>query len=339
MATAALGLRLLLAAVFLTAGVGKLFDLAGSRRAVSDFGVPERFARIVGVLLPVAEVAVGIALIFQPSARWAAALALVLLLAFIAGIGAALARGEQPDCHCFGQIHSAPAGRGTLIRNAALAAIALIVLVYGSGSALDTWIQARTAAELAAVGLGILAIAISAYALMLRLDVKRLTNDLRLARRAGAVGGRFGLPVGSEAPMFSLEDINGQTATLNGLLERGRPVLLLFMTPWCGPCSVLLPKVHQWQETLGERLTVGVISSGTAEQNAVMEEHGLQDVFLQEEMEVAEAYSVKGTPSAVFVSSDGRIASRLAEMEQGIEPLVRVALRHGVRVPADGSAA
>jgi uncharacterized membrane protein YphA (DoxX/SURF4 family) len=49
MGAALLGLRLLLACVFLVAGVAKLADLAGSRRAVIDFGVPERLAGVVGV--------------------------------------------------------------------------------------------------------------------------------------------------------------------------------------------------------------------------------------------------------------------------------------------------
>ena len=36
--------RLLLAAVFLVAGLAKLADLAGSRQALRDFGVPAVFA-------------------------------------------------------------------------------------------------------------------------------------------------------------------------------------------------------------------------------------------------------------------------------------------------------
>ncbi len=91
--------------------------------------------------------------------------------------------------------------------------------------------------------------------------------------------------------------MRGEPATLAGLLERGKPVLLMFVSPWCGPCGSMLPKLHQWQQSLSERLTIAIISTGTAEQNAALEEHGLEDVLLQEEMEVADAYAVKGTPS------------------------------------------
>jgi uncharacterized membrane protein YphA (DoxX/SURF4 family) len=340
MATAVLALRLLLAGVFLVAGIGKLRDLPGSRRAVADFGVPERAARVVGLLLPLAEIAIAVALVPAPSARWGALAAAILLAAFILGIARALSRGEQPDCHCFGQIHSEPAGRSTLIRNAVLLAFAAVIVAYGSGPALDDWVSARSAAELAAVGLGIWAVAAATYAWTLRRRSQTLTNDLRVARRAGAAGGRFGLPIGTEAPAFTLDDIRGKPATLAGLLERGKPALLVFLSPGCGPCGPMVSKVYEWQQSLSERLTIAVISTGTAEQNAPLEEEGLEDVLVQEGWEVANAFAVKGTPTAVVVSRRGLIASNLGEMEQAIEPLIRLALRQGVDLASvEGSVA
>jgi thiol-disulfide isomerase/thioredoxin/uncharacterized membrane protein YphA (DoxX/SURF4 family) len=340
MATVVLALRVLLAAVFATAGVGKLLDLAGSRRAVADFGVPESAARFIGLLLPLAEIAIAIGLVFRPSAQIAAIAAAVVLAGFIAGISRALARGEQPDCHCFGQIHSAPAGPTTLIRNGILGAAAIVIAAYGTGPAIDGWVSDRTGAELAAVGLGIVALIVSLYAWSLYTQNRSLINDLRIARRAGAIGGRFGLPIGTEAPRFELANLRGDRVTLMNLTERGKPVVLLFMSPWCGPCGAMLPRIRQWQETLSERLTIAVISTGTPEQNETFAEQGIEDVLLQEEMEVADIFSVKGTPTAVVVSQEGNVASRLGEMEQAIEPLVRLALRHGPNVVSvEGSAA
>lgn len=340
MDTVELALRLLLATVFVTAGVGKLLDLPGSRRAMEDFGVPERIAPITGLLLPLAEIAVAIALIFPPSARPGAIVGAVLLAAFIAGIANALRSGRQPDCHCFGQIHSAPAGPATLIRNGVLLAGALFVAIAGSGPAVDTWVGDRSAAVLVAVGLGILAVATALYAWQLRSQNKSLINDLRIARKAGAIGGRFGLPVGTEAPRFELSGLGGETVTLDMLLQRAKPLLLVFMSPYCGPCGAMLPKIRAWQESLADRLTIAIITQGSEEQNEVFAEQGVTDVLLQEEMEVADIFSVKGTPSAVVVSREGTIASSLGEMEQGIEPLLRLALRQGVNVVSvEGSAA
>ncbi len=47
------------------------------------------------------------------------------------GVVVAMVRGRKPDCHCFGQLHSEPVGRQTLIRNAVLAAVAGGVVAWG----------------------------------------------------------------------------------------------------------------------------------------------------------------------------------------------------------------
>src|SRR5207244_9646561 len=90
-------LRLGLSAVFLVAGFAKLADLAGSRAALRDFGVPTALASPFGVLLPLAELAVAVALLPAASAWWGAIGALILLLLFVAGISYNLARGRTPD--------------------------------------------------------------------------------------------------------------------------------------------------------------------------------------------------------------------------------------------------
>jgi uncharacterized membrane protein YphA (DoxX/SURF4 family)/thiol-disulfide isomerase/thioredoxin len=338
MTTIVLGLRVLLALVFVAAGIGKLLDLEGSRRAAGDFGVPDRLAPLAGTLLPLAELATGVALVFRPSARWGALAAFVLLAAFIVGIARALARGEQPDCHCFGQIHSEPAGPLTLARNGVLAAFAAVVAGYGAGPAIDAWVRARSAAELLAVGLGACAAVAIAYALSLRSDIQRLTRDLETARKLAAAG-RPGLPVGYDAPDFTLPDLAGEEVTLMTLLARGKPVLLVFMSPACGPCAALMPRVAQWRQTLSERLTIAVITMGTAEQNAVFGDEGLEDVLLQQGTLVSDQFGVTGTPSAIFISREGKIASNPAVTEFGIEPLVRLALRNGVSPTMEGSVA
>src|SRR5215469_7458654 len=123
--------RVLLFVVFLVAGIAKLADLAGSRAALRDFGVPAQLSTSLGTLLPLCELAVAVALLLPATAWWGALGALVLLLLFVAGIGYNLARGRQPECHCFGQLHSAPVGWPTLIRNLVLAAVAALVVVFG----------------------------------------------------------------------------------------------------------------------------------------------------------------------------------------------------------------
>ena len=59
----ALAARLVLASVFAVAGVAKLADVEGSRRAMEGFGVSAWFSAAAGRLLPVVELAVAVALV------------------------------------------------------------------------------------------------------------------------------------------------------------------------------------------------------------------------------------------------------------------------------------
>src|SRR5919107_3648484 len=155
--------RLLLAAVFMVAGAAKLADREGSRRALADFGVPTTLAVPLGVLLPLAELAVAAALIPASTAWWGAAGALVLLLLFVAAIAANLARGRKAECHCFGQLHSEPAGWKTLARNGVLAAVAGFVVWWGydgAGPSAVGWLAGLSGAQIAGlvVGLAVLGV-------------------------------------------------------------------------------------------------------------------------------------------------------------------------------------
>src|SRR4051794_1532261 len=136
MEAAVLVARLVLAGVFIVAGVGKLADLPGFRATLRGFRVGERLSRISAVAFPIAELATAVALLVQPSAIWGAAAALVLLVAFTGAIVNALARGEAPDCGCFGALQSAAVGRRQVIRNAVLAALAVFVVAEGPGTAI-----------------------------------------------------------------------------------------------------------------------------------------------------------------------------------------------------------
>ncbi|MGH9002985.1 MAG: TlpA family protein disulfide reductase, partial [Acidimicrobiia bacterium] len=140
---------------------------------------------------------------------------------------------------------------------------------------------------------------------------------LRLDALEALVGGvdagdRPGLPVGAPAPTFALPDPWGATVILEELLARGRPVLLLFADPGCGPCNELFPDIARWQRDWRDAITITVVSAGNAEANrAKATEHGLVHLAVQNRREVASAYATTATPSAVLVAPDGRVASPL----------------------------
>jgi peroxiredoxin len=332
--------QLLLTAVFLIAGLAKLVDRVGSHQVLVDFGVPSALARPLGLLLPLGEVAIAAALIPVPTAWWGALGALTLLLIFMAGISANLARGRTPDCHCFGQLHSAPAGWRTLARNGMLALIAGFVVwqgpQYASLSAVR-WVGELTAAQLvgsilAIVVLGLLA-AEGWYLLHLLGQQGRLLLRIEaLEARLLAVGvptlstpgeSISGLPISTRAPAFQLPTLDGGMVTLDALRAAGRPVMLVFLDPGCGPCAALLPDLARWQHDHGNRLTIALISRETpAAYGAKSAEYGSMQVLLQQGGKVAKAYQVTDTPSAVIVRPDGTIGSSIAAGAKAIEYLM-----------------
>jgi uncharacterized membrane protein YphA (DoxX/SURF4 family) len=122
--------RLVLAVVFVVAGVLKLPDPAAAVRAVRAYQLlPEPLVAPVAFGLPVLEIAVGLALLLGVFVRTAAIAAAVLLVVFLGGVGSAWARGLQIDCGCFGNGGEVAAGQTAypleLLRDGALLLIAL----------------------------------------------------------------------------------------------------------------------------------------------------------------------------------------------------------------------
>src|SRR5436190_6487181 len=321
-----LAAQLVLAAVFALAGVTKLLDVNGSRRALVEFGVPERAAPVAGLLLPLTELAIAVALVLHPTAQWAGLAAFILLGAFIGGIANAMRRGRAPDCNCFGQVHSAPAGRSTLARNAVLALLAAIVAWQGPAPAIDTWVGDRTGAELLAIGLALVVLAAAAWALR-RLSAQRARRRVIAAAISTPDPGPEGLPVGTPAPGFELQDVRGGTQTLESLRARGRPVMIEFMDLACAPCRELLPFVARWQTALAERLTIAIVTTGSVEQRSEWESYGVGNVLLDNSGELYAAYRAQGTPKAFGIWQDGSIAAAPAGGMHMPEVLIRILLR------------
>src|SRR5258708_3263070 len=325
--------RLLLAAVFIVAGFAKLADLPGSRQALRDFGVPAVLANPFGALLPLAEIAVAVALIPSASAWWGALGALALLLLFVAGISYNLARGRTPDCHCFGQIHSSPAGWPTLIRNLLLAAVAGFVVGFGhtsAGTDVLSWFTSLAVAQRIELVVGVIVVALLALEswvlfqtmkqqgrLLLRLEVlEARLAEAGIASRSESAGGTAfrGLPVGSQAPTFSLSGLHRETMTLEAPRAPGQPIRLVFSAPCCGPCTALLPEVGRWQRDYASKLILVLISRGAPQDNQPnTPDSAITQLPLPQDHQQPHSYQPAGTPSAVLIRTDGTFATPLAD--------------------------
>lgn len=338
--------RIALFGVFAVAGIGKSADLAGSRQAMRDFGLPESLAKPAGLALPILELIVALLLLPVATAAWGALGAFVLLVAFVAGISVNLARGKTPDCHCFGQIHSAPAGRSTLIRNGILALVALLIAVPAFGGEAGASVLGWTG-ELSGLSWVVLIgglVMVAVLGAMVWLLTHLLGQNGRLLVRLDAVEAALrgndllpaeaeeeeeveGIAIGTPAPAFALASLQGETTSLDSLKAVGKPVLLVFSDPGCGPCNALLPDIGRWQKEHTDRLTVAVITRGGAEANQCKaSEHGLTHVLIQDDWEVAEAYESNGTPSGVVIRADGTIGSVVVPGGEAIRTLMKQAL-------------
>lgn len=348
--------RLALAGIFVVSGVAKLLDLAGSQKAMRDFGLPEPLARVAGIGLPLAELLVAILLLPAATAPWAGWAAVILLAAFIAGISYNLAKGNTPDCHCFGQLQSEPIGPATLIRNGVFIALALFVgiagFAYGPGPGIFDWAQNMDGlAWVVLVGFVLIIAALAGVVWML---VHLLGQNGRLLVRLDKIeevlaeadfdlddeddededAFEEGLPFGAPAPAFSLTGLHGEQMTLAALRSTGNPLLLIFTDPNCGPCNALLPDIGKWQREHRSKLNIALVSRGKPEAYlAKSAEHGLSNILLQKDNEVAEAYQVAGTPTGILVRPDGTIGSGLAPGGDAIRRLVDQVLENRVQIP------
>jgi thiol-disulfide isomerase/thioredoxin len=115
--------------------------------------------------------------------------------------------------------------------------------------------------------------------------------------------------VGEDAPELNLPDLEGNQVGLEDF--RGEETLVLFWNPGCGFCQQMLPELKQWEENPPEgapRLLV--VSAGTQEANR---EQGLSStVVLDQQFSAGRAFGAMGTPSAVLVDAEGRVASEVA---------------------------
>ncbi len=337
-------IRLLLAVIFTISGLAKLVDRSGSRQAMLDFGVPARFATSSAVLLPLVELVVAGALIPTVSAWWGALGTLVLLLLFTAVVGYHLTRGHKPKCHCFGQVSSEPIGWPTLVRNFVLSAFAGIIVGFGytnAGASVIGSLGTTTLIQRVELGIGGLTVALLAVGVVILLRLLQRLGHLlqRLEALEAKLAGNGTMAMveslspaipDTPAPAFRLPDLFGNLVTLDVLLSSGRPVLLIFSDPECGPCNALLPEVGRWQRDHAGRLTLVLISRSRPEANrAKVSQHGIALVLLQQDREVAEAYQAHGTPCAVLIHSDGMMRSGLACGAEKIRELVA----HAVGLP------
>lgn len=328
-------IRIFLFGVFALAGIGKLLDLEGSEKAVKGFGVPDNLAKAVSVVLPIVELAIAV-LLLSTATSWIGSIAALLLLAvFIGGMIFQIAKGNAPDCHCFGQIHSEPVGKSSLIRNIGFAILSLFLAAQGSdgqGASLADSDSGNMQTILILV-VAVISVFIAFYLkkvfeqqtkILRRLEVLEVISREGVpVDRSDAGHPQDGLPIGSPFPDFELPDLSGKVTAFEHLLAHRRPMLFFFVSPTCEPCKAMMPEIEQWQAQLAEKVDIYLLSSGTAAENKDKFPAVFADsTFLQTKREVADRVRARWTPTALFIRADGTIGSHVSAGDTAIRELV-----------------
>lgn len=128
------------------------------------------------------------------------------------------------------------------------------------------------------------------------------------------------LALGTEAPLFSLNDTSGKETPLIGL--RGKYVLVDFWASWCGPCREENQKLATLYPRLTSKLTILSVSVDT--DKAKWEEAILKDKATWLHVSdlkgfmgpVAKLYQVRFVPKNILLDEGGRIIARNVKADQ-----------------------
>jgi peroxiredoxin len=142
------------------------------------------------------------------------------------------------------------------------------------------------------------------------------------------------LPIGSPAPDFELETLDGKKIALHEL--RGSIVLLDFWATWCVPCWTALKEtqsIHDW--AAAENLPVKVFAINTLEQGSNVKEKSdrvrafwrsqgfTMPTLFDSESKVFKTFESPGLPSIVLISPSGKIL----RYHEGLFPEMRETLK------------
>jgi peroxiredoxin len=134
---------------------------------------------------------------------------------------------------------------------------------------------------------------------------------------------RSGLKPGTQAPPFTLPDLDGGEVSLED--HAGRRHLLVFSDPHCEPCMEVAPRLAELHgDARASGLMILMVSRGDPAENR--EKRDRLDlpfpIGLQRSWEISRAYGIFSTPVAFLIDEEGRIAHEVAIGPQPILDLV-----------------
>jgi peroxiredoxin len=233
---------------------------------------------------------------------------LVLLGAFTLAVVVNLVKGNRVDCHCFGSLGDDGAiGWHTVARNGVFMVLAALSLI-GAG-ALESLPEVILDMSGVVAVLWTAALLLVAVLIVMGIVLQQLIGGYGAALlRIETLEQALGIAEPVEAPMFTLPDLDGELVSLEEKLADGQPAVVVFVSPSCGNCTDLLPDVAALQRD-DHGPHVLVLSDGTvADNREKAAESGEIQILLQSDRSLGDQVGILGTPAAILVGVDGRIA-------------------------------
>lgn len=149
----------------------------------------------------------------------------------------------------------------------------------------------------------------------------------KAARHRTAPAGAVSASGHSQAPDFSLTDLNGQPLDLASY--RGKVVLLDFWATWCAPCRAEIPHFVEFQNTYGPQglQVIGVsMDDDLKPVGPFYQEYKMNYPVALGNDKLAQSYGgILGLPVTFLIGRDGRIQAKyvgavdVAGIEQAIK--------------------
>jgi thiol-disulfide isomerase/thioredoxin len=167
------------------------------------------------------------------------------------------------------------------------------------------------------------------HALFLRSTlVAILATAVALASPARAQD--FGLPVGSSAPVASVQALDGSNVSLAQYVGKG-PVLIQFWAAWCTTCRELMPSFARAQRLYGSRVKFVAVAVSANESIERVRRYSAAHKFTHAVLydargEAVDRFNVPATSYVVVLDRRGRIVYTGVGGDQDLVAAVRKAL-------------
>ena len=128
------------------------------------------------------------------------------------------------------------------------------------------------------------------------------------------------LATGQFPPAIQLPNLEGHLVELHQF--RGRDTLVVHWNPNCGFCKKMLPDLRAWEDSRTEDAPeLLVISTGSVESNRALQLRST--LLLDTNLIAGRALGMTGTPSALLLDAEGRVASPVARGTAAVLSLAR----------------